>query len=77
MKLAIRENMVPGGTLSEQLRWLEQVGLDGIELHGSALDLPEAELRTIFAESPVGVAAIEAFRHCSTPTQRSVPRRRT
>jgi sugar phosphate isomerase/epimerase len=59
MKLSIREGMVPGESLPEQLRWLEQVGGEGIELHGASLDLPPDELRRIFADSPIGASAIE------------------
>ncbi len=58
MKLALREDMTPGATLREQLAWLERVGLDGIELHAGSLALPEQELRTIFAESPIRVANV-------------------
>ena len=59
MKLAIREGMVPGQTLPEQLAWLERLGLDAIELHSGALDLPPNELRAIFAASPIEAAALE------------------
>jgi sugar phosphate isomerase/epimerase len=53
MKIALREGMTPGGSLPEQLAWLERVGLGGIELHGPSLDLPEKELQAIFAGSPI------------------------
>lgn len=59
MKLALRESMVPGSTLPEQLAWLARAGFDGIELHGPALTLPAAELRSIMADSPVRVASID------------------
>ena len=59
MKFAMREAMVPGATLSEQLAWLERVGLDAIELHGPALDLPPAELRAIFNDSPIRLASLD------------------
>ena len=35
MKLALREDMSQGGTLAEQIAWLEGLGFDGIELHRS------------------------------------------
>ena len=35
MKLAVREAMSQGGTLAEQIAWLEGLGFDGIELHRS------------------------------------------
>ena len=44
MKLALREDMSRGGTLAEQLAWLEGLGFDGIELSAAALDLPPREL---------------------------------
>ena len=61
MKLTIREGMVPGQTLPEKLAWAERVGLDGIELHGAALDLAPEELRAVFAGSPVAASAIEGI----------------
>lgn len=36
MRLSIRENMVPGGTLLEKFRNLEQLGFDGIEITTSS-----------------------------------------
>jgi sugar phosphate isomerase/epimerase len=59
MKFAMRESMVPGATLPEQLAWLERVGLDAIELHGPALSLSPAELRAIFNDSPVRLASVD------------------
>jgi sugar phosphate isomerase/epimerase len=59
MKIALRESMVPGAALGEQLIWLEGVGIEGIELHGPALDLADDELRALFAASPVTVASID------------------
>ncbi|MBM4079383.1 MAG: sugar phosphate isomerase/epimerase, partial [Planctomycetes bacterium] len=35
MKLSIREYMVPGATLAEKVRKLEQYGFDGIEITGT------------------------------------------
>ncbi len=32
MKLALREDMSRGGTLAEQLAWLDGLGFEGIEL---------------------------------------------
>ena len=59
MKLALRESMTPGATLPEQLAWLERHGFDGIELHMGSLDLPTAELRAIFADSPIAAANVD------------------
>ncbi|MBA2776763.1 MAG: TIM barrel protein, partial [Chloroflexia bacterium] len=59
MKVAIRESMVPGETLGERLGWLESVGIDGIELHLSSLELPVEELRRVVSQSRVSVSAIE------------------
>lgn len=59
MKLALREDTTPGDSLAEQVAWLARVGLEGIELNAGALDLPVAELRAIFADSPVGVASLD------------------
>lgn len=59
MKVAIRESMVPGDSLGERLAWLESVGIDGIELHLSSLELPVEELRNVVGQSPVSVSAIE------------------
>jgi sugar phosphate isomerase/epimerase len=61
MRLAMREGMVPGETLPERLAWLERIGIEAIELHAGSLALPDAELRAIFAASPIGVAAIEGI----------------
>jgi sugar phosphate isomerase/epimerase len=58
MKLALREDMSRGGTLAEQLAWLEGLGFEGIELCAAALDLPPRELEEIFADSPVRAANI-------------------
>ena len=59
MQFAIRESMVPGATLPEQVAWLERVGVDAIELHGPALALPPAELRAIFGDSPIRLASVD------------------
>jgi sugar phosphate isomerase/epimerase len=58
VKLALREDMSLGETLSEQLLWLAGIGFDGIELSGPSLDQPPRELQAIFAESPVQAANI-------------------
>jgi sugar phosphate isomerase/epimerase len=58
MKLALREEMSRGDTLSEQLAWLEGIGFDGIELAASSLDLPPRELKAIFTDSPINAANI-------------------
>jgi sugar phosphate isomerase/epimerase len=58
MKLALREDMSRGGTLAEQIAWLEGLGFDGIELSAGSLDLPLRELEEIFADSPVRAANI-------------------
>lgn len=61
MKLTIRERMVPGDSLPEQLDWLESMGIEGIELHGSALQHAESELARIFDNSAIAVSAIEGI----------------
>ena len=58
MKIALREDMTPGGRLPDKLAWLERVGLDGIELHAASLSLPDDEVRRIFAGSPVAAANV-------------------
>lgn len=58
MKLALREEMSRGTTLSEKLSWLEGIGFDGIELAASSLDLPPHKLEAIFADSPVKAANV-------------------
>src|SRR5215207_5041429 len=58
MKLALREDMSQGGTLAEQLAWLEGLGFEGIELSAASLDLPPRELEEIFADSPIRAANI-------------------
>ena len=70
MKLALREDTTPGGSLPEQLAWLERVGLDGIELNAAALDLPLAELRAIFAGSPVALASVDGVPRLAHPDPR-------
>lgn len=59
MNISIRESMVPGNELSEQLGWLETMGIDAIELHAGALELPDKQLRALIAASPVAVSAIQ------------------
>jgi sugar phosphate isomerase/epimerase len=49
MKLALREDMSRGGTLAEQVAWLDGLGFEGIELSAAALDLAPRELEEIFA----------------------------
>ena len=61
MKLTIRESMVPGETLTDQLAWLEEMGIDGIELHGASLRLAPDELRAALAGTSVRVSAIEGI----------------
>jgi sugar phosphate isomerase/epimerase len=70
MRLALREEMTPGETLPERLAWLERVGLEGIELTGSSLALPPAELRAIFAASPIGAANVDGARTLLDPDPR-------
>ena len=59
MKLALREGMTPGDSLSERLTWLERAGFDGIELDGGSLALPHDELLAMVADSPVKVVSID------------------
>lgn len=59
MNVAIREGMVPGESLGDRLRWLESVGIEGVEVHGPSLDLPDEELRAAFSKSALRVSAIE------------------
>jgi sugar phosphate isomerase/epimerase len=61
MKITIREGMVPGTSLPEQLAWLESMGIDGIELHGASLELPREELRAVMHGSPIQASAIEGI----------------
>ena len=58
MKLALREDMTPGDTVAEKVAWLEGVGIEGIELHASALDLPPDDLRRAFEGRRVSVANV-------------------
>lgn len=61
MRLAIREDMVPGATVPEKLAWVERVGLDGMELCTVSMRLPHDELAAIMAGSPVNASAIEGI----------------
>lgn len=70
MKLALREEMTPGESLPEKVAWLERVGLEGIELTGRALDLPIADLRAVFAGSPVAAANVDGARTLLDPDPR-------
>ncbi len=54
----MREGMTPGATLAEKLAWLASVGVDGIELHDTSLDLPPNELKALFKDSPVAAANV-------------------
>ncbi|MDQ3693304.1 MAG: sugar phosphate isomerase/epimerase [Chloroflexota bacterium] len=79
MKFAMRESMVPGATLAARLVWLEDTGLDAIELDGTALTLPPAELRANFADSPVRLASIDGGRDLldADPAKRAVAKELT
>ena len=61
MKVSIREGMIPRETLDDKLAWLEAVGLDAVELHGTALTLPPREIEEAFANSSIAVSAIEGI----------------
>ena len=58
MRIALREDMTPGGSLTERLSYLERAGIEGIELSAGSLDLPDDELRSIMADSPVRAANV-------------------
>jgi sugar phosphate isomerase/epimerase len=58
MKLAFREELTPGESLPAKLAWLEEVGIDGIELSAASLDLPADEVRRIMADSSVAAANV-------------------
>ena len=59
MKLALRDLMTPGETLTDRLAWLERAGFDGIELEDRSLaDLRPDELREIFDASPVAAVNV-------------------
>lgn len=58
MKLALREELTPGESLSAKLAWLDQAGIDGIELSAGSLELPLDELRRIMTDSPVEAANV-------------------
>lgn len=53
MKLSIRENMVPGRTLTEKFRNLQQLGFDGIEITTSSA--PEHAEEILAASRETGV----------------------
>lgn len=63
MKITIREGMVPGESPLAQLEWIRNVGIDGIELHAEALQMPRTELLDAIDESGVAVSAIEGIPH--------------
>jgi sugar phosphate isomerase/epimerase len=67
MKVSIREGMIPRQALDEKLAWLESVGLDAVELHGTTLDLPPLEIEEAFATSPIAVSAIEGIPRLISP----------
>ncbi len=59
-RLSIRENMVPGGTILEKFRNLQQLGFDGIEITtSSTLDRAE-EIRAAAAETGIRPAITSA-----------------
>lgn len=58
MKLALREELTPGESLPAKLAWLDQAGIDGIELSAGSLELPADELQRIMADSPVAAANV-------------------
>ncbi|MGI9254162.1 MAG: sugar phosphate isomerase/epimerase family protein [Thermomicrobiales bacterium] len=60
MKLALRELMAPGDSLADRLTWIDQAGLQGVELFSSVLDMPHDEIRRSFADSPVRLASIDS-----------------
>jgi sugar phosphate isomerase/epimerase len=55
VKIALREGMIPGGSLPEKLEFLQRLGIAGIEVERSA-GLPPEELRAIFEGSGVAAA---------------------
>lgn len=59
MNFSLRETMVPGEHLADQLAWLAETGVAGIELAGPSLDLPPAEIVAIAADSPVQVVSLD------------------
>lgn len=61
MKITIREGMVPGETLGDRLKWLRKVGIDGIELHADALQMPRQELVAAIESSGISISAIEGI----------------
>lgn len=61
MKITIREGMVPGDSLAEQLQRLREIGIDGIELHADALLMHPDELLRTVGDSPIRVSAIEGI----------------
>lgn len=76
MKIMIREGMVPGGLLQAQLAWMESMGIDAVELHGSSRNLPYNELRRIVSDSTIAVsAAIEGISKILDIDYRCVSRR--
>src|SRR5437868_11606220 len=53
MKLSIRENMAPGGTLREKFHNLRELGFDGVELTTSSQPDLVDEIRALARETGV------------------------
>ncbi len=58
MNIALREDMTPGNSLLERLAYLEQMGINGVELSAGSLHLSDDEIRSAFTNSSVRVANI-------------------
>jgi sugar phosphate isomerase/epimerase len=68
VKLALRENMAPGGRLEERLAFLERIGYDGIELTNlETVSRDPAELASVFRDHPVRPTTIEGVRKLLDP----------
>jgi len=58
VKLAVQENLVPGGTFPEKLRHMEQYGYEGIEVWGSDLPQRLEEIRSALSTSEVELSTV-------------------
>jgi sugar phosphate isomerase/epimerase len=68
MKIAVRENMVPGADLEERLDFLERIGYDGIELTNlPTVSRSPCELARIFRDHWVRPTTIEGVRQLLDP----------
>ena len=76
MKLALREDMSQGGTLAEQLAWLDGLGFEGIELSRHPWTYRRGSSRRFSPTRRSGLRTSPVAERCSTLILQNGQRRR-